>query len=151
MCSVYEFPFSKSPLLPIPTEEARGREGLRKVKTRWLRLPARGTDMRYGNHNPAGRQRYLPADLPRALGALPAEPSAVPGSSCAGRHPQNARLWHSGGGLYDVSVPTLPGRETRGVQLQEQLLPLLLQSVCGGVGSPHRADALRGGRVSPRG
>ena len=29
-----------------------------------------------------------------------------------------------------VSVPALPGRETRGVQLQEQLLPLLLQGVC---------------------
>jgi hypothetical protein len=34
-------------------------------------------------------------------------------------------------GLYHVCVPALSGREAGGLQLQEQLLPLLLQGVCG--------------------
>src|SRR5215472_3249397 len=46
----------------------------------WLWVQGRGTDLRYGHHKAAGRQRHLQADLPRSLGALPAAPSAVPGS-----------------------------------------------------------------------
>src|SRR6266446_5817054 len=41
--------------------------------------------MRHGTNKAAGRQKHLQADLPRSLGALPAAPSAVPGSPRAGR------------------------------------------------------------------
>src|SRR5262249_19511905 len=81
-------------------------------------MRGRGTAMLYGNHKAAGRQKHLQADLPRSLGALPAGPSAVPGSPRAGRPRQDARLWHSRVGLHHVSVPALLGRETGGVQLQ---------------------------------
>src|SRR5215475_11842173 len=123
--------FENPPFCPSPQGETMGRGGQMRGITGWIWVQGRGTDLRYGHYKAAGRQRHLQADLPRSLGALPAAPTALPGAPRAGRHRQNARLWYRGGGLYNVSVPALPGRETRGVQLQEQLLPLLLQGVRG--------------------
>src|SRR4030095_7779701 len=108
--------FFAAPVLLSP-ETTGGHRAVRV--SRWTRVAGCGIAISHGTQQTAGRQRHLQADLPRSLGALPAAPSALPGSPRAGRYRQNAWLWHPGGGLYHVPVPALPGRETGGVQLSE--------------------------------
>src|SRR5215217_193682 len=102
------------PCSPLSRDQggAQGSEGKQVT-----RVAGGGIATCHGTQQTASRQRHLQADLPRSLGALPAAPAALPGSPRAGRDRQNARLWHPGGGLYDVPVSALPRRETGGVQL----------------------------------
>src|SRR5215831_16123314 len=65
LCSAYKNFLFQNPLFcPSILRRREGREGLRKVKNHWVGLSARGTDLRYGHHKAAGRQRHLQADLP---------------------------------------------------------------------------------------